>query len=124
MRSVNKYKCEICGKFALDCKCSPIAPKCNHMIGNVRYCNKYKGIKECCRSVWDYEDKHSKKKEETDLEKLLEKADFHMKLIEKDFTMMGLLKQCLYAFNDMPNTELTNGTTTYELASKIEKLLK
>lgn len=34
------------------------------------------------------------------------------------------LKKSLYAFNDMPNTTLTNGTTTYELASKIEQLLK
>lgn len=34
-----------------------------------------------------------------------------------------LLKECLRAFNELENTRIGSGTT-YELAAKIEKLLK
>jgi len=35
-----------------------------------------------------------------------------------------LCKECLNVLNEIPNAKLNNGTTTYDLAYKIEQTLK
>lgn len=34
-----------------------------------------------------------------------------------------LLKDCIYAFNEIPNRRLSNGTKTYDLASRLDHVL-
>lgn len=41
--------------------------------------------------------------------------------MDKILIDVTLLKACLYAFNEIPNRRLSNGRSTYELASQIDR---
>lgn len=41
--------------------------------------------------------------------------------MDKILIDVTLLKACLYAFNEIPNRRLSNGKSTYELASQIDR---
>ncbi|MGI5310368.1 hypothetical protein [Rheinheimera sp. WS51] len=47
-----------------------------------------------------------------------------MKIMGMLFVEAQLLKDCLYAFNEIPNRRLCNGKKTYEIAAQLDQVFK